>query len=162
MKNLTAKQRNAFYAVRNYINAEGYSPTVRDIAAILGISVRASKDHLDALRRKGYLTWRERTPRTMRIVKNPPPDPVLPLPEIKYRPEDESRILINRIECKNCGDIIESLHRHDYVTCKCGKVAVDGGKAYFKRTGDDWIEHSRTTEGPVDQLRWYDTEKNDV
>jgi len=42
-------------------------------------------------------------------------------------------ILKNSIKCKHCGHVIESKHRHDYVTCSCGKVAVDGGKDYLKR-----------------------------
>ncbi len=48
----------------------------------------------------------------------------------------------NRIKCLNCKDIIESVNRHDYVTCKCGKVSVDGGSDYFKRTGNvgSWKE----------------------
>lgn len=42
----------------------------------------------------------------------------------------------NRIQCLNCKQIIESLHRHDYKQCKCGKVAVDGGSDYMKRVGE--------------------------
>lgn len=45
------------------------------------------------------------------------------------------KILINKIKCKKCGDIIESTHVHDYRVCKCGAVAVDGGKDYLKRCG---------------------------
>jgi hypothetical protein len=41
----------------------------------------------------------------------------------------------NRILCKLCLDIIESKHTHDYVTCSCGAVSVDGGNYYFKRNG---------------------------
>jgi hypothetical protein len=41
----------------------------------------------------------------------------------------------NRVKCRKCGDIIESKTRHDYVTCKCGAVAVDGGSSYMRRTG---------------------------
>ena len=37
------------------------------------------------------------------------------------------KIIINKIKCKKCGDIIESTHRHDLKICKCGAVAVDGG-----------------------------------
>ena len=43
------------------------------------------------------------------------------------------KIIKNAIKCKHCGDIIESTHRHDFVFCKCGKVAVDGGHEYLKR-----------------------------
>ena len=45
-------------------------------------------------------------------------------------------IIVNRIKCKKCGDIIESKHRHDFKWCKCNSIAVDGGKDYLKRIGD--------------------------
>lgn len=38
----------------------------------------------------------------------------------------------NRVQCLLCGEVIESKFRHDYVTCKCGNVSVDGGKDYCK------------------------------
>lgn len=38
----------------------------------------------------------------------------------------------NRAKCKLCNDIIESKHEHDYVTCKCGEISVDGGTEYYK------------------------------
>ncbi len=45
------------------------------------------------------------------------------------------RILVNKIQCKKCGDIIESLSVHDFKFCKCGAVAVDGGHEYLRRCG---------------------------
>lgn len=42
----------------------------------------------------------------------------------------------NAIECTVCGDVIESRHRHDFVRCNCGKVAVDGGLDYIRYIGD--------------------------
>ena len=47
---------------------------------------------------------------------------------------EQSKILKNCIRCKHCGDIIESKHVHDYVSCKCGAVAVDGGHEYLRRS----------------------------
>jgi len=38
----------------------------------------------------------------------------------------------NRVQCLLCYDIIESKFRHDYVTCSCGNVSVDGGQDYCK------------------------------
>jgi len=38
----------------------------------------------------------------------------------------------NRARCKKCGDVIESKYRHDFVSCKCGAIFVDGGNAYFR------------------------------
>jgi hypothetical protein len=43
------------------------------------------------------------------------------------------RIYSNKVKCNLCEDIIESLHRRDFKTCKCGAVSVDGGKIYLRR-----------------------------
>lgn len=43
------------------------------------------------------------------------------------------KVLINKIKCKHCGDIIQSGYRWDYKTCSCGTVSVDGGRDYLKR-----------------------------
>ena len=40
----------------------------------------------------------------------------------------------NAIRCNACGEEIESRHRHDYVICKCGACAVDGGHDYLRRS----------------------------
>lgn len=53
-------------------------------------------------------------------------------------------ILKNAVKCNNCEDTIESKHRHDFVTCSCGRVSVDGGSAYLRRVGaGDWTDISR-------------------
>lgn len=58
------------------------------------------------------------------------------------------KIITNKIRCKKCGDVIESTHRHDFKFCKCGAVAVDGGKDYLRRCGnrEDWEELSKISE----------------
>ena len=38
----------------------------------------------------------------------------------------------NRAKCKNCQSVLESFHRHDYVTCECGSISIDGGLDYLK------------------------------
>lgn len=45
-------------------------------------------------------------------------------------------LLRNRARCKLCGSIIESKHVHDFVTCGCGAISVDGGLEYFRRVGN--------------------------
>jgi len=42
-------------------------------------------------------------------------------------------LLRNAIQCLSCDQVIASKHRHDFQTCKCGKVSVDGGLDYKKR-----------------------------
>lgn len=49
----------------------------------------------------------------------------------------ERQIVINRIQCDSCKDIIISRHTHDYVTCECGDVTTDGGTSYFHRGWKD-------------------------
>jgi hypothetical protein len=41
---------------------------------------------------------------------------------------------VSRGQCVLCGDIMESKHRHDFVTCKCGKSWLDGGDVYWRGT----------------------------
>lgn len=42
------------------------------------------------------------------------------------------KIVKNKIKCKKCGDIIESVSVNDFKFCKCGAVAVDGGFDYLR------------------------------
>lgn len=58
------------------------------------------------------------------------------------------KILRNKIQCKKCGEIIESKSVHDFKFCKCRTVAVDGGHEYLRRLGnrEDWEELSEIEE----------------
>ena len=44
----------------------------------------------------------------------------------------DTRITRNAAQCLKCNDIIESRHRHDWVSCKCGEIFVDGGLSYIR------------------------------
>ena len=37
--------------------------------------------------------------------------------------------------CNKCNDFVVSKHRHDFATCKCGAISLDGGQAYLRRVG---------------------------
>ena len=43
------------------------------------------------------------------------------------------RLTLNRAQCRSCRDVITSESLHDFRTCRCGKVSVDGGLAYLRR-----------------------------
>lgn len=45
----------------------------------------------------------------------------------------DKNIKENKIMCNICKDVIVSEYRHDYKSCKCGTVSVDGGNAYLRR-----------------------------
>ena len=53
-------------------------------------------------------------------------------------------IIQNEAQCLKCGDIIWSGNRHDFKTCNCGAISVDGGMDYIRRCGhpEDIIERS--------------------
>ena len=55
------------------------------------------------------------------------------------------KIIVNKIRCKRCGDVIESKSVHDFKFCKCEAVAVDGGHDYLRRLGEteDWEDLSK-------------------
>ena len=36
------------------------------------------------------------------------------------------------IACSNCGEIITSKHRHDFVVCACNSIFIDGGFDYCR------------------------------
>ena len=58
-------------------------------------------------------------------------------------------IIRNRAQCNKCHEIIESKHVHDFVSCKCGAISVDGGRDYLKRSAKNWddlIDLSEETE----------------
>lgn len=63
-----------------------------------------------------------------------------------------TRIIIyqNSAKCRKCGEEVISKHRHDFVQCKCGAIAVDGGRDYLRRAGqlEDCEETSITAEVP--------------
>ncbi len=54
---------------------------------------------------------------------------------------------INKATCTLCSDTIESKRGHDFITCKCGALSVDGGRNYLRRSFKDplfVIEESKT------------------
>lgn len=65
------------------------------------------------------------------------------------------RIIKNSIRCNFCGDVIESKTVHDYVCCKCGACAVDGGHDYlrrgFRESRESYTELSQWEESDADE-----------
>jgi hypothetical protein len=63
-------------------------------------------------------------------------------------------IVRNSLRCLGCGEEIVSGHRHDFRYCRCGNVAVDGGRDYRKRlykTAALWIDTSTLAESAADR-----------
>lgn len=58
------------------------------------------------------------------------------MPAAERKKLDIGNIYMNVAKCTRCGWIIRSKNRHDYQTCKCGAVSVDGGSWYVGLAGD--------------------------
>lgn len=66
-------------------------------------------------------------------------------PEAERRKHNIGDVFLNQAKCLLCGDVITSNHRHDFVTCSCGKLSVDGGSHYARRlfrASEEWEEMS--------------------
>lgn len=59
-------------------------------------------------------------------------------------------ILRNQAMCADCGDHIASFNRHDYRSCKCGNISVDGGVDYLRRLFKDKHPIDTSVTIPVD------------
>ncbi len=67
-KGLTKRQEMILQYVLDYVQREGFPPSIREIGRDFGIgSLRGVTVHLDALERKNYIT-RSNTPRSIRVI----------------------------------------------------------------------------------------------
>jgi DNA-binding MarR family transcriptional regulator len=62
---------NKMEAILEYLKNcnEQYSPTVREIASVIGMSVEPTHHMLTVLRDRGYITWEPNMTRTIRLVR---------------------------------------------------------------------------------------------
>lgn len=57
-------------------------------------------------------------------------------------------------ECPECGDFIWSKHRHNFVRCRCRKVAIDGGTDYIRMVREPFITEVREVQDNSED-DWY-------
>ncbi len=63
----------------------------------------------------------------------------------------------NSATCLLCNTTIESKHVHDFVSCKCGNVFVDGGLDYIRRGYK--LPYQDTIK---DMIEYYDPETGEI
>lgn len=69
----------------------------------------------------------------------------------------------NRAKCKLCNKIIESFHTHDYVSCECGEISIDGGNTYAHCAARDWGNFVRVDDnGNEIQIKVLDKSEIDI
>ena len=57
------------------------------------------------------------------------------IPVSKTRSGTIMKIKKNKVRCKKCNEILESIDPQDYQWCRCGAISIDGGTKELKRTG---------------------------
>lgn len=67
MIDLPLRQQYALDSIRRFIADQGYPPTVRELAADMGISSAGAEQHLKALTRKGAIKRLAGSPRAIAI-----------------------------------------------------------------------------------------------
>lgn len=68
--------------------------------------------------------------------------------DVAFIDKNELTLIQNRAQCLKCFQIIQSTHRHDFVSCRCGAVSVDGGLAYVRRVGHLQYVNELSVYGP--------------
>ena len=72
---LTARQRETLNFIVGCIRKRGYSPTVREIAAQLGLNTaNGAISHLEALERKGYIRRKANASRAIQLIRARAPE----------------------------------------------------------------------------------------
>jgi SOS-response transcriptional repressor LexA len=69
MANLSTQQRNIYLFINQYRGEHGYSPNRNEIAANVNIHPSTVRDHLVSMKNKGYISWDERIPRSIIILR---------------------------------------------------------------------------------------------
>jgi SOS-response transcriptional repressor LexA len=71
MKELSVKQKYVLKVIQDYIDKNGISPTVRELADIMYIkSTSTMQAYIKRLEQEGYITKHPTMPRTIRVIKD--------------------------------------------------------------------------------------------
>jgi len=70
MGELSIRQQQVYNFIYSYNHKNGISPCVADIANGLGLSKSTIVVHANAIKKKGFISWRERIPRSFVIIKH--------------------------------------------------------------------------------------------
>ncbi len=71
MMNLTQKQLDTLLYIRDQINANGYAPTAREIAAHFGVTETVAFERMNLLQHLGYIKRDFRKHRSSRVIRLP-------------------------------------------------------------------------------------------
>lgn len=67
-KNLTLRQREILDFIKNYYESNNFPPSINEISTYFKISVKASYDHINALKKKGFISYESGKKRAIRLT----------------------------------------------------------------------------------------------
>jgi repressor LexA len=71
MNELTESQERVYKSIKEYIKTNKISPSIRDLCKINGFTAPGTLTyHLKILKEKGYITYRDKTPRSIVLIEN--------------------------------------------------------------------------------------------
>ena len=70
MKQITDRQQEVLSFISTFTKDNSYPPTVREISENFGISLRAVQDHIAALQKKGFISIKPKSSRSIRILQD--------------------------------------------------------------------------------------------
>lgn len=68
---LTARQLDVLHWIVGFADSHGYPPTIREIGHAYGWTTNGVKSHLEAMRKKGWVSWVDGHSRTLRVLEVP-------------------------------------------------------------------------------------------
>jgi LexA DNA binding domain len=74
----TSSRWRVFWALHKAIDANGHSPTIREVAKLVGLTIGTVHPHLRALRRDRWIDWPAGKARSITILHVPNPQPTRP------------------------------------------------------------------------------------
>ncbi|MEX0716602.1 MAG: transcriptional repressor LexA [Planctomycetaceae bacterium] len=74
VETITDAQRRTLEAIRVHIDRHGSSPTLKELAKVLGLAMTPVNESVRQLIRKGYVTRTPNVPRSLAIVREPESD----------------------------------------------------------------------------------------
>lgn len=70
MRELTDRQKEVLTFISTYTKDNTFPPTVREISNNFGISLRAVQDHITALQKKGYISIKPKSSRSIKVIQD--------------------------------------------------------------------------------------------
>jgi hypothetical protein len=61
-------------------------------------------------------------------------------------------LLRSQLRCPDCQELISSVNRHDFNTCGCGGLSIDGGRDYLRVSAKSHIMDAMREEGGLREI----------